>query len=391
MKIIHLVLGKANPERMNGVNKVAHKLATVQCDLGFDVCLWGISNDLIHNYPARNYKTQLFQQQKFYWGLDQGLLSAIAELPKDTVFHFHGVFIREFSLLAKQLKKLSISYIVTPHGALAKAAMKRSWMKKKIYFQLFEKYFLQNALAVHVLGKSGFDHLGSLLPDCRKVIIPNGQDLDELPKMDRVINLYIRFVFCGRLDQQHKGLDLMLKGFGKYLKNGGTGQLDLIGDGADAVVLKQLAIDEQITESVCFHGAKYGMEKWELINRGDVFMHTSRMEGFPIAVVEAAGLALPCIVSEATNIASYIREAQAGIALGENTPKQIAEAMSQMELLFRKNELRELGRHAQQMIATTFNWQEIAKNLFQLCAGASNENLQTSKKAEVQVTKEHVR
>ncbi len=391
MKIIHLVLGKANPERMNGVNKVAHKLATVQCDLGFDVCLWGISNDLIHNYPTRNYETQLFQQQKFYLGLDRRLLSAVAALPKDTVFHFHGVFIRAFSLLAQQLKKRSIPYIITPHGALAKAAMKRSWIKKKIYFQLFEKSFLRNALAVHVLGKSGFDHLGAILPDCRKVIIPNGQDLDELPKMDRVSNTHIRFVFCGRLDQQHKGLDLLLKGFGKYIKNGGAGKLDLIGDGADAVVLKQMAIDEQVTESVCFHGAKYGMEKWELINRGDVFMHTSRMEGFPIAVVEAAGMGLPCIVSEATNIASYIREAQAGIALGENTPDQITEAMSQGELLFRKDQLKPLGIHARQMIATRFNWQEIAKNLFQVYSGTRNAALLSPRKIDRSIPKEHAR
>ena len=92
MKIIHLVLGKANPERMNGVNKVAHKLATVQTELAYEVCLWGVSNDLLHNYPERNFKTRLFQQHRQKINLDKELLKAISTLSKDTVIHFHGRF-----------------------------------------------------------------------------------------------------------------------------------------------------------------------------------------------------------------------------------------------------------------------------------------------------------
>ena len=60
MKIIHLVLGKGNPNRMNGVNKVAYQLATTQTEMGHDVTLWGIANDLHKNYPERNFKTVLF-------------------------------------------------------------------------------------------------------------------------------------------------------------------------------------------------------------------------------------------------------------------------------------------------------------------------------------------
>jgi hypothetical protein len=42
-KIIHLVLGKANPDRMNGVNKVAHNQAIALFELGCDVEIWGIT------------------------------------------------------------------------------------------------------------------------------------------------------------------------------------------------------------------------------------------------------------------------------------------------------------------------------------------------------------
>jgi len=47
INIIHLVLGKANPQRMNGVNRVVHQLANTQAALGQSVTIWGIANDLI--------------------------------------------------------------------------------------------------------------------------------------------------------------------------------------------------------------------------------------------------------------------------------------------------------------------------------------------------------
>ena len=237
---------------------------------------------------------------------------------------------------------------------------------------------MRNALAIQVLGQSGFDHLDYLLPTCSKVIIPNGQDLDELPEMNRLTNQQLRFVYCGRLDKQHKGLDLLLQGFGKYKRSGGEGRLDFIGDGRDANELKQLASKEGVEESVYFHGAQFGLEKWNLINQGDVFVHTSRMEGFPIAVVEAAGLGLPCIVSEATNIVDSVRTNKAGLSLSQNTPHRIATALSEMELLHQKGHLTAMGRNARKMILTHFNWTRIAESLVQVYAGTPLEELEST-------------
>ena len=46
MKIIHIILGKANPKRMNGVNKVVYSLASIQLEQGFDVEVWGITPEI---------------------------------------------------------------------------------------------------------------------------------------------------------------------------------------------------------------------------------------------------------------------------------------------------------------------------------------------------------
>jgi len=181
MRIIHLVLGKGNPNRMNGVNKVAHTLATVQTSLGHDVYLWGIANSLTHNFPPRNYNTILFRQISNKLKLDDDLIRKINDLSKDTIVHIHGSFIPEFYHVSKALKKRSIPYIYTSHGALAPGAMEKNSIVKRVYFQLFERSILKNARAVQVLGKSVEDNIANLVKLDNKVSIPNGQDLEELP------------------------------------------------------------------------------------------------------------------------------------------------------------------------------------------------------------------
>jgi len=107
----------------------------------------------------------------------------------------------------------------------------------------------------------------------------------------------------------------MFYGFQRYIQNGGIGTLELIGDGSDRTALTNLASDLGIADRVIFHGKKFGKEKYDLLHKMDVFLHTSRMEGFPTAVLEAAALKIPTITSEATNINNYVCQYQSGFLL----------------------------------------------------------------------------
>ena len=65
MEIIHLILGKANPDRMNGVNRAVHHLATSQAQNGMHVSVWGITPTPDSAYPdGRLYTTRLFRSRK---------------------------------------------------------------------------------------------------------------------------------------------------------------------------------------------------------------------------------------------------------------------------------------------------------------------------------------
>ena len=366
MKIIHLVLGKGNPDRMNGVNKVAYQLATTQTEMGYDVTLWGIANDLKENFPDRNFKTTLFQQGKNKLKLDPKLKIAIYELPKDAIVHIHGSFIPEFFHVSKLLSKNKISYVYTPHGALTKGAMVKNNFVKKLYFELFESSLIKKAKAMQLLGVQELDYTNSLINTNNKVLIPNGQDLSVFPDLDMVQNKEIVFGFCGRLATFHKGLDLLFEGFKIYIENGNNGTIELIGDSNERTELESLCKKLGIEDRVIFHGKKFGYEKFKLIGNFDVFMHTSRMEGFPTAVLEAAGMGKVCITSEATNINDYLRKFSAGLPMDENNPAIIAKTMENALQLFESNQLSSIGARAKAMVEKEFSWNNVSKQLIQV-------------------------
>lgn len=368
MKIIHLTYGKANPERMNGINKIVHQLASSQTELGHEVTLWGIASDLNHNYPERNFPTILFQQNKLKT-LGPRLKAAIQELPLEATVHIHGAFILEFYQVARLLRKRGINYIFTPHGSFVAAAMKQSKWRKKIYFQLLEKHLVKHAQAIQLSGIGEFKHLDKMIKIPHAAFIPNGIEPILMPiKTGKKQVRDLVMGFCGRLDINHKGLDLMLRGFHLFLQQSGKGKLELIGDGVDRPKLEQLAAQLNIQEQVIFHGALFGEQKFKTIHQFDAFLHTSRMEGFPMSVLEASALGIPCITSEATNINHYLKEHQAGITLTENTPETISEAMLLAAEMHQEDTLRELGQNAKKMATEVFSWRNIAEQLIQTYA-----------------------
>ena len=367
LKIIQLVLGKANPERMNGVNRVVHQLATAQKEMGMNVCIWGLAENLENNYPNRSFETRLFLQERGNFKIPLSLKNAIRDLDKDTVVQMHGAFIPEFYMISKLLKKANIPYIFTPHGSYSKAAMEKSKWRKKAYFKFFEKALIKNAKQIQLLGINEFDDMDLLMNANNKVLIPNGLNLDDIPfDHYRTQNKELIFGFCGRVDTYHKGLDLMLKGFAQFLEKGHQAMLEIIGDGKDRKALEDLAAELGIEEKVIFHGKRFGAEKFDIIRRFDLFLHTSRMEGFPMAILEASAMGIPCLSSKATNINNYINDHQAGFAYDENTPEVIALEMEKANHFFQKEELFIKGLNARRMVEQEFQWKQVAEQLYSL-------------------------
>lgn len=370
MEIIHFILGKANPDRMNGVNKVVHHLASAQAAAGLNVQVWGITDTPNAPVADRDFETRLFPKNKLRFVLSQSVCDALEQLVGNVVFHFHGGFIPEFSAMKRLLSKHQFPYIITPHGSYNTLAMAKSKWMKRLYFSVCERGVLADAKAIHMIGASEIDGLEAMGTFGEPVLIPNGYAPEVLPEKTvskrRNANELV-FGYCGRLDMHTKGLDIMLEGFAAFLKrNQVSASLWIIGGGADSKALEAKVGALNLGASVSFWGPRYGSDKISLLKDLDAFLHPSRNEGMPTAVLEAAGLGVPSIVSQESNISGKVDEYRAGVGMAENTAKDFAQALETIAREKKAGSLENMKANATRMVETAFDWNSICQELVQV-------------------------
>jgi glycosyltransferase involved in cell wall biosynthesis len=368
MEIVHVVLGKVNTNKMNGVNKVVDNLARNQTDLGHRVTIWGITKNPVHNYPVRNYHTELFfDRSKF--SLPKGIQMVLGFIPKGTVFHFHGGFIPQFYFIAKLLRSKGFSYAFTSHGSYNTVAMERSYWKKKLFIQLFDKSLVTHAKSMHFIGASEIEGAQKLFDFKNFALIPNGQSFDEAQiPVTSDLNRFMVFGFCGRLDIKTKGLDLLFQAFAQFVKESQNTQVELwmLGDGEERKTLETLAKSLGVEDQIRFWGSVFGDKKLDLMRKFDFMVLTSRNEGLPGVILEAAALGVPSIVSKETNMASYLNKYESGLVLEKNDADHIHGAIKRAVEMRKSNEIQALKTASIAMISKEFDWKGIASQVVEM-------------------------
>ena len=356
MEIIHLILGKANPNRMNGVNKVVYQLATKQAESGKNVSVWGITKDLTHNYGERNFETVLFKAKRNPFRIDVELKDAIRSKKGVATFHLHGGWIPTYSTISRFLSNNNIPFVITPHGNYNAVSMKQSSLKKKIYFRFFERALLQRVHKVHSLGESEVEGLQKIFPNNKSYLFPYGFDVSTMKKHKKDNTGEFIIGFMGRIDIFHKGLDILLDSFQSFQKIEPNSKLWIIGDSDERPALQKIIANNNLEQKVVLWGSKFGEEKEELMRQMHIFVHSSRMEGMPTSVLEASNLGIPSVVTKATNIGSYLKRMNAGIAVENEDANALTSAFNLMNIMRQRNELNQMAENAKSMVREAFNW-----------------------------------
>jgi glycosyltransferase involved in cell wall biosynthesis len=365
MKVIHIALGKANPNRMNGVNRIVHNLASYQRRAGCDVEVWGITRTPDEPTFEREYPLRLFLARSAHRAVDPALRGAINALDARAVVHFHGGLIPEFFKIARALRRLGCPYILTPHGAYNAQALRKRSTVKRIYLALVERALIEGASAVHCSGRSECESLARLFPDVPLFLVPNGVSLSEVDFQPRPVEVRSRplFGYCGRIDNLHKGLDLLIDGFLRFKRSSGEGELWIIGNGPDLPELQRRVEEAGEADSVVFFGERHGDDKLSLLAQVDAFLHPSRFEGFPMSVLEAAALGKCLVVSDRTNTEEYVERYDAGVVLRQGTSEEIAKTFQSLQGLYASGECTRRGANSLRMIEEELNWKAVSAQL----------------------------
>ncbi len=283
----------------------------------------------------------------------------------------HSTYIPAHAAIAARLRKARIPYIVCPRGGMMRSAQVYRGWKKKLGNRLFFNRVVSKAAALQFLTQGEAEqsvdwqrrYLGvTAFVVGNGVALPHESDSGSLTTHHSPLTTHLRLVFIGRLATEIKGLDLLLKGCAAVrreliLRNvrvelhgpdfrGGTKFL--------AGLIAKLKLDDIVTIS----GPVEGDRKRELLCRSDVFVHTSRWEGHPNAVLEALAYGVPCLLTRATNMADDVAAAGAGWSV-ESTPESIADGLGEI-LASDRNKLVEMGTRARDLVVDRYGWDCVA-------------------------------
>lgn len=288
-----------------------------------------------------------------------GSISALPEpFNNPDLVVYEGFYEFPFDKTVFELKRRKIPYIIIPRGSMTERAQSQKRLKKIFGNLVFFNSFYRGSAAVHFLtNRERDDSKGFNSSTC--VILPNGITARTRSRV-AVEHEGIRGVSIGRLDIDHKGLDLLLNAveIAQDIMREASFCINLYGpsENGSAEQLEKDAIEKGITDLVTINPPVFGPDKDKLLENSDLFVITSRYEGHPMSMLEALSYGLPCLATDGSNMKGEVDCAKAGWT-SDNSAEGIAASIS--EICENKSELIERGRNGLEL-SRMYEWKQIA-------------------------------
>jgi glycosyltransferase involved in cell wall biosynthesis len=381
LDIRHIIIedaGCTHPSEANGVHQVARRIVMEQNRSGDYARIFYVPA-ANHNDPPANVPVEVIMPtgpavRGRYFSVDLAETSPLvmAATP-DTIFHIHGVRQPLLISLTHGLRRRRLPYAITCHSRYAHI-FNRDWQvehrKTAAYIHFMERPFLEKARFVHALTEVEAEEVRRLAPRASVVTVPNGvfsSGVDGTPP-EPALNPWAHgfpvFGFFGRLAVEHKGLDLLVQGFAKYKREGGAGELQIMGTGdEERRQLVKLCSAADVHNHVSLLGPQFGPAKEEILKRWSFFAMPSRFDRMPLAALEAGLLGLPLILTAETGI--DVQHYHSGIRIAGLTADAVAAALKTAANLT-PDQWRALSLSAYRMVFAIGDWTAITKTLREL-------------------------
>jgi len=374
MKILHV--GPVYSNRSSGPSFSILGLAKGEASIGCEVALLPSEPHGINGKAVGNDIELIAGPNKRHlnpWKVSKDWIKVIREnFGEPDIINFHDTYIPFQTALAKLFIKEGWPYVLTPRGGLTRLAQGIKSLKKRVGNLFFFKHFVMNARAIHVLCENEAADVRFFYPKANIFIVPNGIDEDLFLLSSRLSSKNLKefrkegdlvLGFIGRIDIYHKGIDLLLLSL-KFLQDRGLGEnikLLMIGPfytPKDEQQIKKLIGTLRFPDNIMLAGPEYGDEKWRLLLACDVFVHTSRFEGMPMAVIEAMAFGKPCIVTPGSNMQAVISECNGGW-LCDLSVNSIADTL--LRVYEEKETTLERGENAKKYTQSHLTWPTLAQ------------------------------
>lgn len=178
---------------------------------------------------------------------------------------------------------------------------------------------------------------------------------------------HARVALChGRIDIAHKGLDILLEAWKQICSERPNQELCLllVGSGSDAPKLHQRIASMQLTNVLWVD--EYIRDRtllWQYISAADVYVLSSRHEGFPVAPIEAMTCELPVVATDVNGIRDIFNEGE--ISGGVIVPRENSQALALAlgRILDDPDLGSKLGKQARRRAEHAFSFEVIGKQM----------------------------
>jgi glycosyltransferase involved in cell wall biosynthesis len=220
-----------------------------------------------------------------------------------------------------------------------------------IFYRIARKWLYPLANCVVVQTDKGNEWLRSNIPRAKSLIIPNPiQNPLSQTEPYTAIPSYMKkrriLLAVGRLNHQ-KGFDLLIEAFSVLSKTFSEWDLVIIGEGEERTTLEEMVFNLALERRIKLIGRAGNLADW--YSNADLFVMSSRYEGFPNTLLEAmshglASVSVDCI----SGPSDMIKHAENGLLV--NQSEQADELVNALSLIMSDEGLRKkIGENARQI------------------------------------------
>lgn len=244
----------------------------------------------------------------YFDNLNNKSFKEYVNLFKPNIVVIHDFYHPQYSSIAYCLKKLHIPFVIEPHGAFGKQAMRKSRIKKIIANNTIFRILIKDS-AGFVFTNDG-EKKDAVYKKEKAVVIPNGVEknaVDDMPAKKFNQDYSPVFYFLGRYAINHKGLDFLFDALDILDARGEQLTINMYGYGSENdlnFVHERIAKIKNLT--VIDKGTIYDEEKIKALRDANILLLTSRYEGSPMTILDALSFGNPCLVTPGTNVADEI-------------------------------------------------------------------------------------
>ena len=105
-----------------------------------------------------------------------------------------------------------------------------------------------------------------------------------------------KFLAVGRFSRQHKGFDLLIKAFHLFTQQQQEWTLDIVGEGVEESLYRQMIREYGLQDRITIHPFTDHIQSY--YSNAQIYVLSSRWEGFGLVLVEAMAHGLPIVSSD---------------------------------------------------------------------------------------------